>query len=117
MPLAIPALDRGRGRILEDRHRIARLQVASKHALPHDQRLVVGAVVIGDVDLVEPAAQARELKRGGSYFYSPVLASHPEARVAGGDEELRPRRGHALRSTSHEREDEERDEAGHAPPI
>src|SRR5687768_15893912 len=117
MLLAIPPLDRGGGGVFEDRDRVARLEVTPEYPLPDDQRFIVRTVVVGNVDLVKAAAETCQLQRGGAYLHPPVLASHPEARVARGDEELRPRGGHALRSTGHEREDEERHEARHAPPI
>jgi hypothetical protein len=117
MLLAIPLLDRCGGGVLEDRDGVAGLQVSSENSLAYDEGLVMRAIVVGNVDLVKASAQPGELKRRAPDLEPPVLAAYPEARVASGDEELRPRGLHALRSTAYEHEDEERYEARHAPQI
>ena len=115
--VAVPPFDRRRRSCPRRRDRVSGEEVAPKDTLADDERLVMRPVVVGNVDFVKAAAQPRELEGRAADLETPVEASHPEARVAGRNEKLRLRGGHALRPAGHEHEDEERQKARHAPQI
>ncbi len=93
---AVRVRDRGDRRILEQQRRVPANEVASEDALADDHRVVVRAIVVGDVHLVKPAVEAGQQQPRPPHMDGPVVAAHPERRVAGIDQETAVRRGGRL---------------------
>ena len=65
-------------RVGEDEKRVTGKQVAAVDALPHEIGVLVGEILIHDVELVEAAIHARELQRGAADVETPGTARDPE---------------------------------------
>lgn len=89
------ARDRG---IREEHRAVARRDVSPIETLPEEERVRVGEVVVRGIELVEMAAEAREVERRAAHVNLAVVRRHPERRVCAAEQELRPRRNVARRS-------------------
>jgi hypothetical protein len=78
--------------VLEEEQRVARDEVAPVHLLADQHRVLVRAVVVGDVQFVESATRGRELQRGAAQTDLSAGARDPVRRVARREDEVRGRR-------------------------
>ncbi len=117
-PFVVPG-DAIHQRIGEHGGGIARDEVAGEHELAHEQCVVVRVVIVGHVQLVEPAAVLRQHNRRTTHGESVVAAGDPVRGVAGNEQELGPRRsdGGRVDGTAGEEQGWEEEAAKHSTKI
>src|SRR5581483_8224967 len=92
MPRRIPGGGPTDGRILEPGDRIALDPVPPIDPLSTKHGIRVRTVIVGDVNLVEPSAIARNRERRAAHVDAVPTGFHPERRIAGAEQELSGRR-------------------------
>ncbi|MGA1309653.1 MAG: hypothetical protein ACO31W_06585 [Gemmatimonadaceae bacterium] len=94
---------------------VPRDEIADIERLAEEGRVVVGAIVVGDVELVKAPVELREEHRGATDTDPLGLGADPEDGIRGDDDELGARRGRRDIGAGEQPRRDEGEDPSHAP--
>ena len=82
-------------------------EIAAEHALPKEDSVIKRVIVVGNINLAEPAIHLRQIHRGAPHPQRFAVAGHPIRRVDGAHQKVGNRRAspsHGTAAGSHHQE-------------